>query len=178
MWRSERPVGVNSTTTRKKRAEKAGLLEPARRQTQRVYQPFNISNFSKHLSGKKENTDTSVGRIKCSLRALCSLTTKDQVLLKNMQQLRLLPLLQRTAEHQGTTSDTEQRASSTQMQAVLIFHEGTCTYARNNCLRGREVCSLPVIMLDLSQTPKHEYGTYEAESSTMTITTVHIPSCQ
>lgn len=29
MWRSERPVGVNSTTTRKKRAEKVGSLEAA-----------------------------------------------------------------------------------------------------------------------------------------------------
>lgn len=42
MWSSERPVGVNSTTTRKKRAEKAGLLEPAGRQTQRVYKPFKM----------------------------------------------------------------------------------------------------------------------------------------
>lgn len=39
MWRSERPVGVNSTTTRKNRAEKAALLEAAagKTQTQRDY---------------------------------------------------------------------------------------------------------------------------------------------
>lgn len=106
-------------------------------------------------------------RNRCFLCALCSLTTEDQVLLKNVQELRLLPLLQRTAEHQGTTSDTEQHASSTHMQAVLIFHEGTCTSTRNNCLRGRKVRSLLAIMLDLSHTPENEYRTYEVESSTM-----------
>ena len=39
IWRSERPVGVNSTTTRKKRAEKAGSLEAAGKhiESQRQY---------------------------------------------------------------------------------------------------------------------------------------------
>lgn len=36
MWSSERPVGLNSTTTRKKRAEKAGLLEAAGGETHTV----------------------------------------------------------------------------------------------------------------------------------------------
>lgn len=33
------------------------------------------------------------------LQVLCSLATKDQILLKNMQQLGLLPLLYKTREH-------------------------------------------------------------------------------
>jgi len=39
---------------------------------------------------------TSVRGIRCLLRALSSLTAEDQILFKNMQELRLLPLLQRT----------------------------------------------------------------------------------
>ena len=35
MWSSERPVGVNSTTTRKKRAEKDGSLEAVGKRTQK-----------------------------------------------------------------------------------------------------------------------------------------------
>lgn len=53
----------------------------------------NIYTFKHSRVRKSSFLYTSVRRIRSFLCALCSLTAKDQILFKNMQELGLLPLL-------------------------------------------------------------------------------------
>lgn len=101
MCRKERPVRVSSTTTRKNRAEKVGWSEAAverhtdyitnlchykqqRRSVITTDQYWNVTHIHFFVS------TCYFSGFRC---ALSPLTAEDQILLKNMQELDLLPLL-------------------------------------------------------------------------------------
>lgn len=102
----------------------------------RVVQMF----FWKHLVRKGCIVHTLVRRFRSFLSALCSLTAEDQILLKNMQELSFLPLLQRTTaaiirlhEMQATNNMflppwSNSANTLTKKQAVLILHKHTHLY--------------------------------------------------